>query len=170
VQVLCDLVSSKNGRLDGEKRSAGSKQFTKVFLTNPDLVYADKYKDSRFGPAAFRIMLKSVYEATYGHEMEVCQFGKPSRETFDFAEEMIRGQAERDQIGFSNFYMIGDNPKSDIAGGNAKNWRTILVKTGVFDPAAKTSTKGNDREHPANHVVTDFEAAIDLIWKLEGLR
>jgi ribonucleotide monophosphatase NagD (HAD superfamily) len=40
--------------------------------------------------------------------------------------------------------MIGDNPASDIAGGNAKNMITILVKTGVFNPDAKTSVNGND--------------------------
>lgn len=32
----------------------------------------------------------------------------------------------------SNFYMIGDNPESDIAGGNAAGWTTILVRSGVF--------------------------------------
>ena len=65
--------------------------------------------------------------------------------------------------------MIGDNPQTDIAGGNRKGMITILVKTGVFDPTAETSIKGNDREHPATHVVEDFEAAIDLIYTLEGL-
>jgi len=60
--------------------------------------------------------------------------------------------------------MIGDNPKSDIAGGNAAGMNTVLVRTGVFESAAK-----NDKEHPATHVVQDFEAAIKLIYKLEGL-
>lgn len=44
--------------------------------------------------------------------------------------------------------MIGDNPKSDIAGGNAAGMNTVLVRTGVFESAAK-----NDKEHPATHVV-----------------
>ena len=65
--------------------------------------------------------------------------------------------------------MIGDNPESDIAGGNAAGWKTILVKTGVFDAHAVSSTKGNDRDHPATHVVEDFQAAIDLILKKEEL-
>jgi ribonucleotide monophosphatase NagD (HAD superfamily) len=58
--------------------------------------------------------------------------------------------------------MIGDNPKTDIAGANARGWTTILVKTGVFDRKQK-----NDEEHPATHVVEDFEAAVDLIFALE---
>lgn len=49
--------------------------------------------------------------------------------------------------------MIGDNPASDIAGGNGKGWKTILVETGVFKREAETSLKGNDRANPASYVV-----------------
>jgi len=35
--------------------------------------------------------------------------------------------------------MIGDNPNSDIAGGNKAGFTTILVKTGVFNPSAPSS-------------------------------
>ena len=60
--------------------------------------------------------------------------------------------------------MIGDNPKSDIAGGNSAGMITILVKTGVWDGKTK-----NDLEHPATYVVNDFEEAINLIFEMEGL-
>ena len=49
--------------------------------------------------------------------------------------------------------MIGDNPYSDIAGADTKGWTTILVKTGVFDPEGQYSVNGNDKNHPATHVV-----------------
>ena len=66
--------------------------------------------------------------------------------------------------------MIGDTPESDIAGANERGWTTILVRTGVFDPKAATSTKeGNDRVNPADYVVEDFQASVDLIYRLEGL-
>ena len=59
--------------------------------------------------------------------------------------------------------MIGDNPKSDIKGGNNAGWITILVKTGIF--------KGvNDKENPATYVVNDFKEAIDLILDLEAIK
>ena len=74
-----------------------------------------------------------------------------------------------DRVKISNFWMIGDNPASDIAGGNGKGWKTILVETGVFKPEAETSLKGNDRKNPATYVVKDFKAAIELIFKHEGL-
>ena len=73
-------------------------------------------------------------------------------------------------IKISNFYMIGDNPKSDIEGANAKGWTSILVRTGVFkadDP--ETSRDGNDIENPATYVVQDFKEAIELIFRLENL-
>ena len=65
--------------------------------------------------------------------------------------------------------MIGDNPASDIAGAIKKGWISILVKTGVFDPSGPNSKNGNDKKFPATHVVEDFEEAINLIVKLEGL-
>ena len=64
--------------------------------------------------------------------------------------------------------MIGDNPESDIAGAIRKGWTTILVKTGVFDPDAETSVKGNDSRFPATYVVEDFAEAIDLIFRVEN--
>ena len=54
--------------------------------------------------------------------------------------------------------MIGDNPKSDIDGGNRMGWVTILVRSGVYQGT------GNDREHPATYVVDDMEAAVKLIY------
>jgi ribonucleotide monophosphatase NagD (HAD superfamily) len=69
----------------------------------------------------------------------------------------------------SNFYMIGDNPRSDIEGANKKGWISILVKTGVFDPNAATSENGNDRENPASYVVADMQAAVELVFELEKL-
>ena len=66
--------------------------------------------------------------------------------------------------------MIGDNPKSDIAGGRQSSMCTILVKTGVFDAGdSKTSREGNDIENPADFVVQDFDEAVSLIFKLEKL-
>lgn len=41
-------------------------------------------------------------------------------------------------------YMIGDNPQSDIVGGNLYGWNTCLVKTGVHQGDE------NDKENPAS--------------------
>ncbi len=63
--------------------------------------------------------------------------------------------------------MIGDNPLSDIAGGNAAGWTTILVKSGVFKADEKNA---NDKTHPATYVVDDLKEAIDLIFGLENIK
>jgi hypothetical protein len=66
------LISTKDGKILGQKRTAGKdKQFVKVFLSNPDLLYKDKWSESRLGPLAINIMLKSVFKTTYGYEIEV---------------------------------------------------------------------------------------------------
>jgi ribonucleotide monophosphatase NagD (HAD superfamily) len=43
-----------------------------------------------------------------------------------------------------NLYMVGDNPASDIVGGNAYGWNTCLVRTGVFQGG------DNDEVNPAS--------------------
>ena len=79
------MISTKDGKILGQKRIAGQTQFVKVFLSNPDLLYKDKWSESRFGPLAINIMLKSVFKVTYGYDIEVEQFGKPEKATYDYA-------------------------------------------------------------------------------------
>jgi len=54
--------------------------------------------------------------------------------------------------------MVGDNPESDIAGANAARWKSILVRTGVYDPG-----QGPPSHHPT-HEVEDVEQAVQ--WAL----
>jgi len=59
--------------------------------------------------------------------------------------------------------MIGDNPETDIRGGNRANCITILTRSGIFQG------KTNAEKFPANHVVDNFYEAIRLICRLEGI-
>ena len=88
--------------------------------------------------------------------MQIQQYGKPYKATFDFAHDQIKERADKQGVKISRCYMIGDNPNSDIAGGNKAGFTTILVKTGVFNADAATSKNGNDIKNPATHVVQDF--------------
>jgi len=65
----------------------------------------------------------------------------------------MRARAKQQRIKLSNFYMIGDNPESDIAGANGVGWTSILVRTGVYKDDLPTSKNNNDTRHPAKHVV-----------------
>jgi len=59
--------------------------------------------------------------------------GKPTAITYSFCETVLAKKAKEMKVDITNTYMIGDNPKSDIAGANAKGWTSILVKTGIFN-------------------------------------
>ena len=110
------------------------------------MIFAAQHPVPRFAPRWLRIMCETVFKELYGYDMEVEQYGKPTQLTFDYAERHVRNNAEKDGIEISRFYMIGDTPESDISGANSRDWTTILVRTGVFDPKAKTSTAdGNDK-------------------------
>jgi len=113
-------------------------------------------------------MVQETFKAVYGYELEIEMIGKPYSFIFDFVESQLRKQASENDIEISQFYMIGDNPQTDIAGANNKGWTSILVKTGIFDPEAPTSTDGNDSEHQADYVVKDFDEAINLVYSLEA--
>lgn len=170
MQILCDLICSKDGRILGEKRiPTKDEQFVKVFMTSPDLVWQGSFKDPRFGPKACLIAFKEVFKAMHGYEMDVIEYGKPFKKTYDYAKQVALRFARESEIEVTNFYMIGDNPTTDIKGGNLSGCITILVKTGVFREDAESSGKGNDLQNPAKYVVNDFQAAIKLICKLEGL-
>lgn len=64
-------------------------------------------------------------------------------------------------------YSVGDNPMSDIRGANAAGpaFTSILVCTGVFQGRPGLD---NDPLDPADHVVADVGAAVDLILQMEG--
>lgn len=77
-------------------------------------------------------------------------YGKPELATYKYADEVLTewmgelyGSPSEERLP-ENIYMIGDNPASDIVGGNMYGWNTCLVRTGVFQGG------DNDEENPAN--------------------
>ena len=168
IQIVCDIVATKDGSLTGERRGPNDPQATTVILTNEDLHFQYQYPLRRFGPQILRHWLEVTFKLDTGKEIELEKYGKPYALNYDFTEEILRKRAAKRNIKISNFYMIGDNPESDIAGANAKNWTSILVKTGVFKPDdPENSVNGNDKNHPATHIVETFKDAIELIDNLE---
>ena len=61
----------------------------------------------------------------HGRELKLNKYGKPSKETFGFASDRLMSMQSDFEI--SNIYVIGDNPESDIKGGNMMGFKTILV-------------------------------------------
>ena len=65
----------------GEKRAAGDPQTLKIFLSNPDLVYAYGEHGARNAADTFRISCKAIYKEVTGFDLEYEQSGKPFENT-----------------------------------------------------------------------------------------
>ncbi|KNZ72209.1 hypothetical protein J132_04330 [Termitomyces sp. J132] len=154
VQVLCDVIQS-DGVIGGPYLSSEErlKEPVEVVFCNPDLLWRSDFERPRLGQGAFKEAFQAVYKASYG---------KPTMATYNFAETVLTERL-KEVYGvagtFSNIYMVGDNPQSDIAGANAAGWSSILVRTGVFDPQ-----QGPPSHHPT-HVANDVEAAVK--WAID---
>ena len=156
--------------MHGERLGPNDPQAVTVITTNPDLFYSSNHPSPRHGPQVLEAALQAICKKALNRDIVIERYGKPYTFNYDFTEEFLRTKAAKRAIKISKFYMIGDNPLSDIAGANKKGWVSILVRSGVFDANDATmSLHGNHREHPATHVVDTFKDAIELIYRLENL-
>jgi HAD superfamily hydrolase (TIGR01459 family) len=86
--------------------------------TNPDLF---KFVDGQPAPGAGAIA------RLYGElDGDVCWFGKPSREIYDYAARLYPATAPEKIV------CIGDSIENDIKGARAMGFRSVLVRTGVL--------------------------------------
>ncbi|KAJ6593638.1 HAD-like domain-containing protein [Mycena capillaripes] len=155
VQVICDVIQSEG--LIGGPYVPLEKQINPIELIfcNPDLIWRSDFDRPRLGQGAFKTAFQAVFKALTGSEYPHAQFGKPTRETYDFATHVLTARLH-ELTGHSGslptVYMVGDNPESDIAGANAANWKSILVKTGVF--------AGGQPTHEPTYHAEDVEEAV----------
>lgn len=160
VQIMMDVIQSRG--IIGSSRPAVSAPPVELVFCNPDLQWRSEFPRPRLGQGAFREAFQAVHQALTGAPYPYIQFGKPATHTYDFAEKMLRARMA-ELHGPSDiqprFYMIGDNPESDIAGANAAGWSSILVRTGVYNPADGPPT------HKPTHETENVEAAVH--WAIE---
>ena len=152
-QVLIDVLTSEDGILGTRILPAEIKANRQIplYFSNPDLLWSSAYPLPRLGQGAFFAAFKGVWDAvTNNTPLQYTTIGKPSQLTFEFAEKRLNERRleilaannedhqEEAEKGLRQVYMIGDNPLSDIAGGNnytspyGSKWDTILVRTGVY--------------------------------------
>lgn len=141
-----------------------------VLASNTDLLWMAEAKMPRFGHGTFLLCLEAIYRKVTGKELRYeGLMGKPSLLTYQYAEGLLRRQAERRgwAAPIRNLYAVGDNPMSDIYGANlfhqylqtarsvgaeegargpwkqqpstARSCTSILVCTGVYSPEAPES-------------------------------
>lgn len=95
-QFFSDLLMSKDGRIGQSRRLKDDPQFVKLYLTNPDLIYADKFEIPRHGQGILIHCLEELMRDIYGvDKVEYTQYGKPERLTFDYAEHLFLDKAHR---------------------------------------------------------------------------
>ena len=59
-------------------------------MTNPDLIYADKFVHPRMsGQFPLILSLELMLQRVYNTQLEYTKYGKPSAESFDYAAEMV---------------------------------------------------------------------------------
>ena len=146
-QLIIDLLMSENGRLLTRAKDPISSRIP-IYFSHGDLVFPTNHKGPpRMTQGAFRIGVEAMYKALTGVDLERVVYGKPERATYTFADEVLRSWMEEIHNEHKlpqNIYMVGDNPASDIIGGNMYGWNTCLVRTGVFQGGE------NDPNSPAN--------------------
>lgn len=169
LQLIVDLLRSSHGRL-GTVSSDPVTERIPIYFSHGDLIFPNGHLQPRMSQGAFRIGLEGMYKALTGVELERVIYGKPERAAYVYAEEVLARWMESLYGEGSklpeNVYMVGDNPASDICGGNMHGWNTCLVRTGVF----RGETGKNDEDNPASFGVLDdvLEAVIAVIRKELG--
>lgn len=158
MQVLSDILIDNHliNAIDNSNR----KQLIPLYASNADLVYTNEYHLPRYTQGSFIYAFKEIFRKFTHNEIQVEFYGKPFKVQYELAEEILNSQVKDEDIRIDKFYGIGDNPLSDIHGANnaGENWRSILVRTGVF-----RSNQPNDTTHKANLVVHDVHEAIKNI-------
>lgn len=153
LQIISDLINSKDGYLGTLRDQKSSVPSIPIYFSNQDLLWANAYKLNRFGQGAFRLLVRKLYsELNEGMELKDMTLGKPTKLTYDFAHhvlidwyrKLLAGEidattATLPQLGdpvkespFSDVFMVGDNPASDIIGAQNYGWSSFLVKSGVY--------------------------------------
>ncbi|KAF2687227.1 phosphatidyl synthase-like protein [Lentithecium fluviatile CBS 122367] len=146
MQIIVDLLRSENGRFGTVAKDPISQRIP-VYFSQGDMLCPTEHPIPRMSQGTFRIGLEAMYKALTGVDLERVVYGKPELATYKYADEVITSwmeQIHNDEKLPSNVYMIGDNPASDIIGGNMYGWNTCLVRTGVYQG------EGNDKENPAS--------------------
>ncbi|KAK9313244.1 HAD-like domain-containing protein [Lipomyces starkeyi] len=164
MQIIMDLLLAEDGQLLTRAKDPISSRIP-IYFSHGDMVMPTDHKGPpRMTQGAFRIGVEAMYKGLTGVDLERVIYGKPELATYKYADEVLMAWMEEIHNETripENIYMIGDNPASDIIGGNMYNWNTCLVRTGVF----QGKEGENDPNSPAsmgtfNHVLDAVKAGV----------
>jgi len=163
LQICIDVLTSQ-----GRPGTTAFQQKVQLISSCADLFYSTTFPVHRFGSGSFRYCLEALYYECTGSQVLCVHFGKPHLIQFQYVERMLDqlNQNNGNNEKLSRFYMIGDNPETDIRGANnaGKNWRSVLVKTGIYK-----HEKTKLQNILPTIITDDVSTAIDEILEQEGL-
>jgi HAD superfamily hydrolase (TIGR01456 family) len=156
-----------------------------IHFSNPDFLSKFEHPYPRFAQGAFKTALKAVYieklrmlrvpGETIDEKVGISfqQWGKPTAHTFRFVEQRLRelAPADKKNATVERYYMVGDNPTSDIEGCRRANivhrnsnisWQGVLVRTGVY--------QDGDEKNGAVTVQDTINEAVEWILEQEGFK
>ncbi|GFO06312.1 cat eye syndrome critical region protein 5 [Plakobranchus ocellatus] len=94
-----------------------------ILACNMDLLWMSEHKLPRLGHGCFLTSLECLYQKITGKELKYTALcGKPSEITYHHADFILTQQAKLlgvDRV--QTIYCVGDNPETDIYGGNLYN-------------------------------------------------
>ncbi|KAL3420956.1 HAD-superfamily subfamily IIA hydrolase [Phlyctema vagabunda] len=164
LQIIMDLLQSEDGVLGTLAKDPVANRIP-IYFSQGDLLCPTEHPQPRMSQGTFRIALEAIYKSITGIELERVVYGKPELATYKYADEVMTSWMEtihNEEKLPKNIYMIGDNPQSDIIGGNMYGWNTCLVRTGVFQGGE------NDEQNPANFgVFTNVLEAVQTAIRKE---
>ncbi|KAI0656677.1 hypothetical protein C8Q70DRAFT_921283, partial [Cubamyces menziesii] len=141
-----DTPEYADQRGDGRLHGKDANTPIELIFCNPDLLWESGFPQPRLGQGVFREALQAVYQALVGKAYPYVQYGKPTTATFKFAEIVLKDRLEElqgepvDRLPTVYVHSSEDPPtdsctSADISGANGAGWESVLVRTGVYDPA-----------------------------------
>lgn len=110
------------------QRVKENQQLPRYYATQNDILYSSTFPLLRMAMGPFTYILKGLLKDYHNISFAPILYGKPNKLAYKFVEEYMKNKYP---FG-GNFYMIGDNPNSDIKGANDAGWTSIMTRTGVF--------------------------------------
>ena len=89
LQICCDILRS-----DGNVGTLVKEQKVPIYMSCPDFEYVTEYNVPRFGAGVFSLVLRHVFKKLTGRKLELTNFGKPYRSTYDLAEQHLQEMAK----------------------------------------------------------------------------
>jgi HAD superfamily hydrolase (TIGR01456 family) len=101
-QVMMDVLTCHDGNLMIPTTKLD--QTLPIYFSNSDLVWKSSFHSNRFAQGSFRHGFRALFKEFTGKELVYKTFGKPSRDTYQYAHEMLIELASSRDL---DIYMIG---------------------------------------------------------------